>query len=652
MKWLIVVLLVALTGTVYWVVDASVDDGVTIAGTQDHDAAIEFDAGSSELVPPPQEVAATAEERSDVTARDVESKLPPGIWLDVTVTDLERQPIEGATVRFAGVVLVTSRAGRARRDVSGVVRERWIGFDLNMTVTHPDYMPETQGLKLAELDWRSVQDGGHVSLWPFPLTLRRPRSRVFGQVVVPEGVAPSTARVALLPPGEPQDNMKALAITNCLEDGSYELLVEWQGNYTLIAFVPLGAAHPAHVAVRLPFGETHLEPIVLSEGHTLHGTSHLRNGDPFRCGFTLGREYLPGASFQPKGIPLRYEAGHFKNAGNRLRGAGVGEFTFKGLHAGDYKLSWWAEEVSGLQVALFSQARTGRIPITIPREEPIAIVLEQDVLLFRTTYDGKPIRGVSVKILGVRAGWSRFDADDQGQFAIIDDSTIGRFEFSAPGYKTRTVQRLGLQTTMEHWNEIELEKGPAPASVTLVFVGDSDRTAESFKMRQWRYEGGKKKPMGILKGVQRADGELLMEDLDPGNYAFEFIPHVNDNVWPKTFVLPVEVSVRLKAGESSRVDIPLKMGGRLEVMTQNLGLKTDTGMVRFKLMDGTGAAISLNFGRETQQVSSLSIRRPSDARHAIPEGNYIGVVSGDGIDASTHAIRIIKGETTTLFADD
>ncbi len=488
---------------------------------------------------------------------------------------------------------------------------------------------------------------------PVELTLAR-AATLHGQVVDPDGAPSPEATVAAFTARRGSLEETAVDVTDCDAQGRFELLVGTDGKYAVVAMSP--GTRPGSLMAEARLGDvTELPPMQLGGGEKVAGRVTVTGGAPARRAKV--RAVLRAQGSSRLRIPRRDMAIAWCDGRAEWRFVdGVadddGRYEIRGLRPGSYQVVLLGVEGGHPGLTQGGGALDALKLLSGERDELddhawIRSELKRDV---RPSTEGVDfeVAIATVEIVVApsmgRPREARFEiAAVTGVLSIQDDYPVGetlskelivtpggqlRIRALAEGYEPRTVEVTAPAAGLRETHRIELV--PAPEKATLVMTlepqGDGPLPALPTAFSVYLFRPGDAREDYAYRHTSLRNSEIALKDLDEGTFRLE--------VWPgsmsqrdQSFYRKAVTDVTLKAGETTRLSLPLAPGGRLRILVRDPEGHTNIA-AGCEVIGPDGRAVEAGFAKFEGGGTSMSTgglpgaAGPAEAMEPLAPGNY------------------------------
>jgi len=360
------------------------------------------------------------------------------------------------------------------------------------------------------------------SVAPVELVLEPARTLRGTVAFAEEGPAEGATVAAYAMATEPEPAPFATAVTDA--EGRFALPVEPEGVYAVVAAVAGWAPAVLPEAPEMSFV---LRRGVAIEGRAGEGRVRA-TGALAEAELVLGESRLAWAPGDARWLEVAADVD------------GEGRYVLGGLAPGVYEVAYGAEtrEVTAPGTADFVAGEPVRFAVTVRGAGP-------------------PLPGASVVVSGRSVG-----TDGAGRATVeLPPAKDYRVTASAEGYRseTKTVQSTEAEFDLEPESQLATltvtlqASGLAPLPATCAF-GLQRSASVTWPGFGFAFPS-------LAPPIQRAVGatgdRFVLEDLEPGQYALTANPGGG--------YFPAETQVTLKTGETTQINLPVELGGRLRV---------------------------------------------------------------------------------------
>lgn len=549
---------------------------------------------------------------------------------------------------------------------------------------HPRYLPaETWVLVPSDTD-ASVPD--HLTA---TVDLVPPKGFVGGEVVVPEGIAPETVRVAIHAMDKGRPASEPVDVTHCGPDARYRLRADSSAEHVVVAHVEPGGRgarlcfRPATHRVVIEQGtELELESLLIDEGAVLSGQVSVPGVALLPEGRISAQPVDPGTYV---GGPLLWVEGRFESA---LASAALdtdGRFRLTGLAPLPYRLTPRVR-LEGRDRPTIELADSDTYSIPEPHEVPafevsapafdVALVMQRVRVPIQVLGDGLPVAGASVSALRYEGGsgvsWSGTRTDLDGRVDVITDPSRpltlrardlrhapARLDLEPGGFGPDQLIEVDLGSEREP-AALVLHVAPGGAEIPddalvdfiVLALDEMDPDEIDMYLASTSSFAGLHSNVAIMPGecerprlASAPAGDYVLEGMPAGRCLVRVLPRIASN--ERAFmVLSEELEVSSSPGERTERTWTPRLGGCVR-----LNFTGAAERVRAAVLDAAGEPLTLSYTRGGSSSSMPFIPGVSEVRPALPPGPYrLEIHLPDGRRA-LKAFQVEPGRVTDVEVD-
>ena len=546
--------------------------------------------------------------------------------------------------------------GRFELDVTGLMAFPGELTHLEVRVDHPAYV---QGR--ARADVAAVRAAGHGVL-SVEITLHLGLA-VTGEVRDERGVPIADADVAIFAgrsaPAGRDAPMKETADAHVRTDaeGRYRLRIATHGFYRVVAAT--GERLPAGTVVNVPQGgAARVPPLVLHPGVAIAGRVRFRET-------WVGGVWIKAV---PEGHERRVPVGR-----RRMVPLEVGQRALAWTPDGPVPTTAWVQAdeqgrfrfaglAPGVHTVDPAHARSARLPhLTHAASEGLAqevtapaadLVLEIGgaVLEVRVVGAGQPVVDAEIEIeTGGRGLFVRTNEESVARFLVVPSAPC-TLRVRKEGFHDGALQiTAGAARTTEVATVELLPAAPAP-KLFVSFTGPHVQAVEqaAFSLED-PAEPGRMALDRYLRDEEKT-GTYRVPDVKPGRYRLTVRP--GEGMWGAFgYFLPEVLEVVIPTEGEERLEIPLRLGGRLRIAArdaQGALLEADC-----EIRDASGETLAVKFTAQAETMATTGVGRlgalsPSIVGPPLPAGSYTIELSLDGYHQQTVVAEVKASETTNV----